>query len=291
MEKEIRLNCPNCEKVGKTPDTKKHLYVNVGKGVFHCFRCGWSGRISALPSEILSALTFDPASFLKEEAPSSPSQAQLVLPSGFKQISTEMARKVALDFVARKVGFPVEYVEAKLTPDKVEVVAHSADGSLWLYLKSINHYGEEDYYILRRVNSHEFRNPAGIEKPLFKVDFLSFKRDETPIVLVEGVMDAFAVNFRLGLPAASLLGHTLTEKQLQELYYYRPKSVVVALDPDARYDALRIARKLYSFVEEVYVALLPDGKDPADLSGEIFPYLKHYNDFLSLIFLLGTGEV
>jgi len=36
---EYCINCPRCG------DVKKHLYVNPSKGVAHCFRCGFSGRV------------------------------------------------------------------------------------------------------------------------------------------------------------------------------------------------------------------------------------------------------
>ena len=36
---EYCINCPRCG------DIKKHLYVNPAKGVAHCFRCGFSGRV------------------------------------------------------------------------------------------------------------------------------------------------------------------------------------------------------------------------------------------------------
>ena len=36
---EYCINCPRCG------DIKKHLYINPSKGVAHCFRCGFSGRV------------------------------------------------------------------------------------------------------------------------------------------------------------------------------------------------------------------------------------------------------
>ena len=43
-------NCPNCadENCGK-PDGKYNLALNYEHGAFcHCWRCGWSGKISKL---------------------------------------------------------------------------------------------------------------------------------------------------------------------------------------------------------------------------------------------------
>lgn len=42
---EKRVNCPYCVRVaGKSPDTGGHLYINEEKKVFHCKRCGHSGK-------------------------------------------------------------------------------------------------------------------------------------------------------------------------------------------------------------------------------------------------------
>lgn len=36
---QYRVRCPKCE------GRRKTLSVDIGRGLFHCFRCGWSGRI------------------------------------------------------------------------------------------------------------------------------------------------------------------------------------------------------------------------------------------------------
>jgi hypothetical protein len=42
---ELRVDCPFCG------DTGRHMYVNAERGLYHCFRCGASGRLSeASPS-------------------------------------------------------------------------------------------------------------------------------------------------------------------------------------------------------------------------------------------------
>jgi len=46
MQGENRFCCPFCMIFGKDKDFKYHLYVNIDKKVFHCFRCGVSGYIN-----------------------------------------------------------------------------------------------------------------------------------------------------------------------------------------------------------------------------------------------------
>ena len=43
---EERYNCPFCSQRGKSQDTEYHLYLNRGKRVFNCFRCGVSGMVT-----------------------------------------------------------------------------------------------------------------------------------------------------------------------------------------------------------------------------------------------------
>jgi len=51
---EIRLCCPYCEhvRIDKSPekrkDTKFHLYINIEKDLFNCYRCGTKGKASKL---------------------------------------------------------------------------------------------------------------------------------------------------------------------------------------------------------------------------------------------------
>lgn len=40
---ETRVLCPQCSEHHRT--NSKTLGVNASEGVFHCFRCGWKGRI------------------------------------------------------------------------------------------------------------------------------------------------------------------------------------------------------------------------------------------------------
>lgn len=40
---EVRLNCPYCVAHGKSPDTRRHLYVNTASNLFFCQRCNEAG--------------------------------------------------------------------------------------------------------------------------------------------------------------------------------------------------------------------------------------------------------
>lgn len=45
-KREVRFNCPYCD------DDKYHCYVNLEKSVYHCFKCGISGKTNAKLREI-----------------------------------------------------------------------------------------------------------------------------------------------------------------------------------------------------------------------------------------------
>jgi len=60
---ELRVDCPFCS------DTGRHLYINTEKGLYHCFRCGRSGRLgeersslAAIPSRKHPAAELAPLS-------------------------------------------------------------------------------------------------------------------------------------------------------------------------------------------------------------------------------------
>jgi len=58
--KEYCVNCPRCG------DVKKHLYVNPEKGVAHCFRCGYSGKIEEVLIDAFGLSLSDVRELLRE---------------------------------------------------------------------------------------------------------------------------------------------------------------------------------------------------------------------------------
>ena len=83
---------------------------------------------------------------------------------------------------------------------------------------------------------------------------------EEPIVLCEGVFDAIAIRNN----AIPLLGKFPSRTLLSELAYQQPKRIYVALDTDAKKDALKLVKFLMDSGIKTYLLEMND-KDPSEL--------------------------
>jgi hypothetical protein len=57
----VQVNCPYCQKAGKSPDTHHHCYVHYELGWFKCFRCNQHGTVDYLLGRSKKKLKKDPA--------------------------------------------------------------------------------------------------------------------------------------------------------------------------------------------------------------------------------------
>ena len=81
-----------------------------------------------------------------------------------------------------------------------------------------------------------------------------------PIVLVEGVFDAIAVRNNV-IP---LLGKFPSKTLVMRLVEKNVKQIYVALDEDARQDAIKLSKFLMDYGIETYLLNMKD-KDPSEL--------------------------
>jgi len=88
------------------------------------------------------------------------------------------------------------------------------------------------------------------------------------VVLVEGPFDTIRL-WQYGTPALALLGKELHRDQLRLLCQLPAVTrIVVMLDPEARGMAEKVASRLSTRFEDIWIAQLPGGADPGDSSGK-----------------------
>jgi len=120
------------------------------------------------------------------------------------------------------------------------------------------------YWNSRRYSDHVGEGPkyytADGKHPLYEL------RGAGPVVLVEGIFDALAVN-RAGYHAVALGGKSLPKYLLPELLTLAADHdmINVLLDPDALAAALRIRDQL-SDRKRVRIRVCPHGQDPGDMT-------------------------
>lgn len=117
-----------------------------------------------------------------------------------------------------------------------------------------------NYFVSRSFlsnDSFKYKNPK-VSKDIIPFDL--YINWDLPIYLVEGVFDAISVKFN----SIPLLGKTLQNSIKKKIIEKKPPAVYVALDTDAKVDALKIIKTVHSLgIPTFYVDL--EKKDPSEL--------------------------
>lgn len=237
---EIRFNCPYCN------DTRFHLYINIEKMVIHCFKCGTAESLIKIFGKYLQACTVIP----KRRERIYPQLEGIAPLDGANTYLAKLAREYCqlrgiLDKTILYYGISGEWFGRVVFPiieDGMIVVATGRAFISGITPKYFNQ-GDKSRFI-----------------------YLLDKRVYSPyIVLCEGCIDALSCQ-----NGVALLGKELSKFQLYKLYLVVPpeKPVYIILDPDAKKEGLKIARKLIPYYKKVYFCDLPYGKDMNDLRGK-----------------------
>ena len=148
--------------------------------------------------------------------------------------------------------YSIGYCESGVYSNRIIIPSYDEDGKL-------------NYFLARDIfpnSKMKYKNP-----PMSKdtVVFELFINWNEPIVLVEGSFDAIAVRKNV-IP---LLGKFPSKSLVKKLVTKRVKKVYVALDTDAKKDAVKLAKFLMDNGVETYLLDMKE-KDPAELGFENF---------------------
>lgn len=264
---QFRINCfnPRCG------DTTGNLEVNLHKGIFHCWKCNYSGHIRQLLKDYVGKaveideyvtaeeLTRMQTGFDEEEVKEE--KGHINLPKEFVPLWGDRE----LSFVGHRA---LNYVLGRMNREDIEKhrIGYCGLGYYkWRIIVPAIEDGEILYFAARLFlgQGERYRNPqkedcgVGSEEVVFNID--SIKKLEQ-VVVNEGVFDAIKV----GDDGGALFGKHISDKQVDKLI--DTKRIYVMLDEDALSDSLRIA---YAFIkkgkqdENVFLVSPPHG-DPSD---------------------------
>lgn len=264
------FKCPFCS------HHKNKLEINLRttdkrENFWHCWICGVKGKtllslfkkIKA-PSDKIAELNIliVPSKYEKHTE-----NSVLELPKEFISLSridsldklTQIEAKHALislkkrgitqdDIIKYNIGF------CKDGPYNNRVIIPSYDNN-----KSLN------YFIARAYDDSDrkYKNPPVAAKDA--IGWELYINWDAPIILVEGIFDALTIK-RNVIP---LFGKVLHDKLMKRLVESSVNRIYIALDKDARKDALKQAEKLMSYGKEVYMVEM-DGKDANEIGFEHF---------------------
>ena len=256
---EHAFHCPFCN------HHKKKLQINCETQKWHCWVCNKGGykigillrKINApknIISEVLKILgDYQGVSKEKEEV----TKYDVSLPQCYKPLwkpSEDPLYKNAIHYLkGRNIGsidilrYSIGFCSSNGYSNRIIIPSYDTDGKL-------------NYFMARDMfpnSKFKYKNP-----PMSKdtVGFEMFINWKEPIVLVEGIFDAIAIRNN----AIPLFGKFPSKTLVMRLAEKQVKKVYVALDEDAKQDAIKLSKFLMDYGIKTYLLDMKD-KDPSEL--------------------------
>ena len=261
---EHAFHCPFCN------HHKKKLQVNLETQKWHCWVCNKGGykigillrKINA-PQQIIT----DVLKLLDDYVGTKKQQEEVTkydvsLPKCYKPLwekTDDPLHKNAMYYLKKRgiggkeiLRYSIGYCSSNGYSNRIIVPSYDADGKL-------------NYFIARDMfpnSSMKYKNP-----PMSKdtVAFELFINWNEPVILCEGVFDAITINKN----AIPLLGKFPSKTLVMRLIEKRVKKIYVALDEDAKKDAVKLSKFLMDNGIETYLLDMND-KDPSEIGYKNF---------------------
>jgi DNA primase len=238
---------------------------------WHCWVCGAKGKtiltlfkkIKA-PQDKIAELNILIVPSKKEEHIDI---SVLELPKEFISLSNEVENKIAQIEAKHALKF---LKKRGITQDDIIKynIAFCKEGKYEyrVIIPSYDSLGKLNYFIARDYKEpslRKYKNPPASSKDI--IGWELYINWDAPIILVEGIFDALTIK-RNVIP---LFGKVLHDKLMKKLVESSVNRIYIALDADARKDALKQAEQLMSYGKEVYLVEM-EGKDANEIGFEQF---------------------
>jgi len=264
-------HCPFCH------HHKKKLQINLTTQKWHCWVCNSKGRRIA---SLLRKLNADQSALDKiygiygDEGVTYEAEEEYVelkLPEEFKQLyyrpkSINPIYSQARSYISRRgissddlIKYNIGYCEGGLYGGRVIIPSYNADGKL-------NYFVARSFYDNERM---KYKNPPVSRNVIMFENHINW---EEPIVLVEGVFDAFSVK-RNAIP---ILGKFIPKKLMDAIFQRGVTDLYLMLDNDAIEDSVKYAN--YFLRNGIKVKhIIPEETDFGDLGfHKTIPLMKHH---------------
>ena len=256
---ESAFHCPFCN------HHKKKLQVNFDTQKWHCWVCNAGGhkigillrKINApkqIVSEVLRILgDYKGVKYEKDEK----TEYNVSLPQCYKPLwkpSTDPLYRNAISYLKRRgitgidiLRYSIGFCSSNGYSNRIIIPSYDAGGKL-------------NYFIARDMfpnSNFKYKNPPMSKDTVCFEMFINWKE---PVVLCEGVFDAISIR-RNVIP---LLGKFPSKTLVKRLVEKKVKQIYVALDEDARQDAIKLSKFLMDYGIKTYLLNMKD-KDPSEL--------------------------
>jgi DNA primase len=244
--------------------TEKH------ENFWHCWVCGAKGKTLLTLFKKIKAPSSKIAELNILVVPSKKNKTieygALELPKEFISLSQHTTDKIAQIELKHAVKF---LSKRGITADDIIKygIGFCKEGPYAerVIIPSFDELGKLNYFIARSYKDSErkYKNPPVAAKEA--IGFELYINWDAPIILVEGMFDALTIK-RNVIP---LFGKVLHDKLMKKLVESSVDRIYIALDNDARKDALKQAERLMSYGKEVYLVEM-EGKDANEIGFEQF---------------------
>ena len=256
---EIAFHCKFCN------HHKKKLQVNLENQRWHCWVCNAGGqkiiqllkKLNVSKNIIKNILELLDEYVSYDKQKEKETQHGLTLPKCYKPLykhSDSLVRNHALKYLKHRgitqreiIRYQIGYCDDGIYTNRVIIPSYSSEGDL-------------NYFVARDIfpdSKMKYKNPP-VSRNI--IPFELFVSWEHPIVLCEGVFDAIAIK-RNAIP---LLGKFPSKKLVMKIIESGVKDIYIALDEDAKEDALKLSEFMIGYGKNVYLMDM-DTKDPSDL--------------------------
>ena len=257
----VAISCPYCPPAKSR--VKKKLVIHIERWVYHCWRCGSSGR-SLVPllrvvgahdliDEFVSKFTQQKQSAPDAAEVTTPQDTKLRLPRGFRLL-------VACDDGDINARTTAAYLRSRGLDKHSQWrfrlgIADDEQHLQRVIVPSFDVNGVLNYYTSRRIDGRSFMKYLNSDVPRNDIVFNEIDVDWSQrVVLVEGPFDAMKCPDN----AIPLLGCQFNEESLLfERILVSMPPVVVMLDDDTKKRAWKIAKHLSSYGVDVSIASVP----------------------------------
>jgi len=276
-ENEHIFFCPFCSHY------KPKLQVNLVSQFWHCWVCDSKGRtlkqlfykLNATPNQFIELTDIVGETYYYSEKPDT--SEIISLPKEYiplwKDGGNTIIRKHALLYLKKRnitnkdiIKYEIGFCEEGLYRNRIIIPSYDNNNKL-------------NYFIARNFykGGMKYKNPPVSKNVIMFENHINWN---LPIVICEGAFDAITIK-RNVIP---ILGKTLPEALLEKMVNGGTNKVIIALDTDARKDALKMTEKLARYSIYSCLVNLTD-KDPSE---EGFDNMINYINDAKNIDLLST---
>jgi len=204
---EYKVMCPLC--------SRKSLWINVSKRVFHCFICDYKGRLEKLApafahKRIMNVKSIEPALFDLHD--------KSIFPAKFKYVKHRTEFPEGWDYILSRNVDPAKVIWGCF--DDISICAPMYENGKVVYWQS-----RSIYEVIKRKTGNPRKENCliGKDSVVFRIDCI---KEGEPVFLVEGIFDAWVSG------GIATLGKHCSKEQALKIALRRPSVVLVCYDPD-----------------------------------------------------------